>query len=57
LKEKTENINKKLSLLNSQREYLKSEVTRLDGEILLENQENINYLYEVDKYSPRAPIQ
>ena len=53
----TENINKKLSLLNSQREYLKSEVTRLDGEILLENQENINYLYEVDKYSPRAPIQ
>jgi len=56
-KEKTENINKKLSLLKNQREYLKSEVTRLDGEILLENQENINYLYEVDKYSPRAPIK
>ena len=56
LKEKTENINKKLSLLKNQREILKSEVTRLDGEILLENQENINYLYEVDKYSPRATI-
>ena len=56
LKEKTENINKKLSLLKNQREILKSEVTRLDSEILLENQENINYLYEVDKYSPRATI-
>lgn len=56
LKENTENINKKLSLLDSQRDYLKSEITRLDSEILLENQENINYLYEVDKYSPRATI-
>ena len=56
LKENTENINKKLSLLKNQREILKSEITRLDGEILLENQENIKYLYEVDKYSPRATI-
>ncbi|MBR7037037.1 hypothetical protein IKI14_04145 [bacterium] len=56
MKENTENINKKLSLLDSQRDYLKSEITRLDSEILLENQENINYLYEVDKYSPRATI-
>jgi hypothetical protein len=28
----------------------------LDNNILLENQENIDYLYEMDKYSPRAPI-
>jgi hypothetical protein len=30
---------------------------RLDNEILMENQENIEYLYELDKKSPRAPIQ
>lgn len=56
IKEETQNINEKLSLLKNQREILKSEVTRLDNNILLENQENIDYLYEMDKYSPRAPI-
>lgn len=56
IKEETQNINEKLSLLKNQRENLKSEVTRLDNNILLENQENIDYLYEMDKYSPRAPI-
>jgi hypothetical protein len=30
---------------------------RLDSEILMENQENIEYLYELDKKSPRAPIR
>ena len=56
IKEETQNINEKLTLLKNQRENLKSEVTRLDNNILLENQENIDYLYETDKYSPRAPI-
>lgn len=56
IQEETQNINEKLTLLKNQREILKSEVTRLDSNILLENQENINYLYEMDKYSPRAPI-
>lgn len=56
IKEETQNINEKLTLLKNQREILKSEVTRLDNNILLENQENIDYLYEMDKYSPRAPI-
>ena len=57
LQEETQNINEKLTLLKNQRENLKSEVTRLDNNILLENQENIDYLYELDRYSPRAPIQ
>lgn len=57
IQEETQNINEKLTLLKNQRENLKSEVTRLDNNILLENQENIDYLYEADKYSPRAPIQ
>ena len=57
LQEETQNINEKLTLLKNQRENLKSEVTRLDNKILLDNQENIDYLYEMDKYSPRAPIQ
>ena len=56
IQEETQKINKKLTLLKNQRENLKSEVTRLDNNILLENQENIDYLYEIDKYSPRAPI-
>jgi hypothetical protein len=30
---------------------------RLDSEILMENQENIEYLYELDKKMPRATIQ
>ena len=57
LQEETQNINEKLTLLKNQRENLKSEVTRLDNNILLENQENIDYLYKLDRYSPRAPIQ
>jgi hypothetical protein len=30
---------------------------RLENEILIENQENIEYYYELDKKMPRAPIQ
>ena len=57
MQEETDNVNEKLTLLKKQREILKSEFTRLESEILLENQENIDYLYELDKKSPRAPIQ
>ena len=57
MQEKIQNINEKLTLLKNKRNYLKSEVTRLENEILLENQENIEYYYELDKKSPRAPIQ
>ena len=56
IQEKMKNISEELNLLKNQREKLKSEVTRLDNKILLDNQENIEYLYEMDKYSPRATI-
>jgi hypothetical protein len=45
-----------LSLLKNRRNYLKSEVNRLENEILIENQENIEYYYELDKKMPRSPI-
>ena len=56
IQEKMRSINEELTLLKNQKEKLKSEVTRLDNKILLDNQENIEYLYEIDKYSPRANI-
>lgn len=57
MQEETKNLNEKLTLLKKQREILKSEVNRLESEILIENQENIEYYYELDKKMPRAPIQ
>ena len=57
LQQKIQDINGRLNLLKWQRDNLKSDMMRLDSEILMENQENIEYLYELDKKSPRAPIQ
>jgi len=57
LQQKIQDINGRLDLLKWQRDKLKSDMMRLDSEILMENQENIEYLYELDKKSPRAPIQ
>ena len=57
LQQKIQDINGRLDLLKWQRDSLKSDMMRLDSEILMENQENIEYLYELDKKSPRAPIQ
>ena len=57
LQQKIQDINGRLDLLKWQRDSLKSDMMRLDSEILMENQENIEYLYELDKKSPRAPIR
>ena len=54
---KIQDISWRLNLLKWQRDRLKSDMTRLDNEILMENQENIEYLYDLDKKSSRAPIQ
>ena len=57
LQQKIQDISGRLNLLKWQRDSLKSNMMKLDSEILMENQENIEYLYELDKKSPRAPIQ
>ena len=57
LQQKIQDISGRLNLLKNERDNLKSDMVRLDNEILMENQENIEYLYELDKKSPRAPIQ
>ena len=57
MQEKIQDTNERLNLLKRQRENLKSSILRLESEILLENQENIEYYYELDKKIPRAPIQ
>jgi hypothetical protein len=57
LQQKIYDINGRLNLLKNQRNTLKSNMMRLDSEILMENQENIEYLYELDKKSPRASIR
>jgi hypothetical protein len=57
MQEKIQEVDERLNLLKNQRDRLKSNMMRLDNEILMENQENIEYLYELDKKSPRAPIQ
>lgn len=57
LQQKIQDINGRLNLLKNQRNTLKSDMMRLDSEILMENQENIEYLYELDKKMPRAPIR
>ena len=57
IQEEIQNLDERLKILKEKRNYLKSEVSRLESEILLENQENIEYYYELDKKSPRAPIQ
>ena len=56
IQEKIQEVDERLNLLKNRRIYLKSEVNRLESEILLENQENIEYYYELDKKMPRAPI-
>ena len=56
ISEKIHDLENELNLLKERRDYLKSEITRLDNEIMKENLENIEYLYELDKKSPRAPI-
>jgi SMC interacting uncharacterized protein involved in chromosome segregation len=57
MQEKIHEVDERLSLLKRQRDSLKSDIMRLDSEILMENQENIEYLYELDKKTPRAPIR
>ena len=57
LQQKIQDISGRLNLLKNERDNLKSDMMRLDSEILMENQENIEYLYELDKKSPRAPIR
>jgi len=57
LQQKIQDISGRLDLLKWQRDILKSDMVRLDNEILMENQENIEYLYELDKKSPRSSIQ
>ena len=57
MQEKIQEVDERLSLLKNQRDNLKSNMMRLDNEILMENRENIEYLYELDKKSPRATIQ
>ena len=57
MQEKIQEVDERLSLLKNQRDSLKSNMMKLDNEILMENQENIEYLYELDKKSPRATIQ
>lgn len=57
LQQKIQDISGRLNLLKWQRDSLKSNMMKLDSEILMENQENIEYLYELDKKSPRASIQ
>ena len=57
LQQKIQDISERLDLLKWQRDKLKSDMMRLDSEILTENQQNIEYLYELDKKSPRAPIR
>jgi uncharacterized protein YeeX (DUF496 family) len=57
IQEKIHDVDERLNLLKNRKIYLKSEVNRLESEILIENQENIEYYYELDKKMPRAPIQ
>ena len=57
MSEKIEDVENELNLLKDRKIYLKSEVNRLENEIMLENLDNIEYLYELDKKSPRASIQ
>ena len=57
MSEKIEDVENELNLLKDRKIYLKSEVNRLENEIMIENLDNIEYLYELDKKSPRAPIQ
>ena len=57
LQQEIQDISGRLNLLKWQRDSLKSDMTRLDSEILIENQENIEYLYELDKKMPRSTIQ
>ena len=57
LQQKIQDISERLDLLKWQRDKLKSDMMRLDSEILTENQQNIEYLYKLDKKSPRAPIR
>ena len=57
IQEKIHDVDERLNLLKNRKNYLKSEVNRLESEILIENQENIEYYYELDKKMPRAPIQ
>ena len=57
LQQKIQDISGRLNLLKWQRDSLKSDMMRLDSEILMENQENIEYLYELDKKMPRSTIQ
>jgi hypothetical protein len=57
MSEKIEDVENELNLLKNRKIYLKSEVNRLENEIMLENLDNIEYLYELDKKSPRASIQ
>ena len=56
MSEKIQDVEWNLNLLKNRRNYLKSEVNRLENEILIENQENIEYYYELDKKMPRSPI-
>ena len=57
LQQKIQDISGRLNLLKWQRDSLKADMMRLDSEILMENQENIEYLYELDKKMPRSTIQ